>query len=82
MESGRDGAVQILFPDYMDFVDYLTLQKQRQFYGDVEGIEVHRKGRAVIHLVGADVLAAEEVDDLLFGLELHQGSAVVFTEFG
>ena len=38
--------------------------------------------RRVVHLVGADGLPLDAVDDFLPGLELHQGRAVVFAQLG
>ena len=43
---------------------------------------VHLERRRVVHLVGADRLPVDPVDDLLLGLELHEGGAVVLAELG
>ncbi len=50
--------------------------------GDVEGLLVDHERRRVVHLVGADRLPVDAVDDLLLGLELHQGRAVVLAQLG
>ena len=43
---------------------------------------VDHERRRVVHLVGADRLPVDPVDDLLLRFELHEGRAIVFAELG
>ena len=74
-------AVEVLFPRDMHLVDDVHVHRQADFDGHVHGRLVDQERRRVVHLVGADVLMIEEIDDLLLRFEFHQRGAVVFAQF-
>jgi len=80
LKSGRDTAVEILLAGDMELIDHDAVVEHGDAQGDVEGLFIEFKRGSIIHLVGADGLAVDPVDDLLFGLELHQGGAIVLAE--
>ncbi|MBP1770479.1 MAG: hypothetical protein H6P96_1097 [Candidatus Aminicenantes bacterium] len=82
LEAGRDAAVEVLLAGDVDLVDEVEAVEQGDAEGPVEGLLVDHERRGVVHLVGADRLPVDPVDDLLAGLELHQGRAVVLAELG
>ncbi|MCK7518234.1 MAG: hypothetical protein MZV64_11195 [Ignavibacteriales bacterium] len=82
LEAGRDAAVEVLLAGDVDLVDEVEAVEQGDAEGPVEGLLVDHERRRVVHLVGADRLPVDPVDDLLAGLELHQGRAVVLAELG
>ncbi len=82
LEPGGDRAVEVLLPRDVDFVDDVAAEHQALLDGDVHRVLVDEEGRRVIHLVRADVLLVQQVDDVLPGLELHQRRAVVLAELG
>jgi len=77
LEAGGDAAVQVLLAGDVHFADDVAAQQHRHQQAAVQGQVVHLEGRGVVHLVGADRLAVQQVDDLLARLELHQRGAVV-----
>ena len=66
----------------MHFADHVEVQQDGNGDGAVEGRIVNFEGRRVVHFVGADGFLVQEIGDVLFGLEFHQGGAVVFAHFG
>ncbi len=82
LEAGRDAAVEVLLAGDVELVDEGEVVEHGHAEGDVEGLVVHHERRRVVHLVGADRLPVDPVDDLLLGLELHEGRAVVLAELG
>ena len=80
LKAGGDRAVEILLPRDVHLVDDVAAEHQALLDRDVHRLLVHREGRRVVHLVRAGVLAVEEVDDVLAGLELHERGAVVDAE--
>ena len=80
LEAGRDRAVEVLLPRDVDLVDDVAAEHEALLDGDVDRLLVHEERGRVVHLVGADVLHVEEVDDVLLRLELHQRGAVVLAE--
>ena len=80
LEAGRDRAVEVLLARDVHLVDDVAPEHQALLDGDVHRLLVDQERRRVVHLVGADVLLVEEVDDVLLGLELHQRGAVVLAQ--
>ena len=82
LEPRRDAPVEVLLAGDVQLVDHLAVVEQADLEGDVQRLLVDHEGRRVVHLVGADGLPFDPVDDLFFGLELHEGRAVVLPELG
>ena len=82
LESGRDRTVQVLLARDVHLVHDVAPQHQALLDRHVHRLLVDQKGGRVVHFVGADVRLVQQVDDVLFGLELHQRRAVVFPQFG
>ena len=80
LEARGDGAVQVLLAHDVELAHELEVIEARHLQGVAHGLLVHGEGRGVVHLVGADAAACQPVDDLLAGLELHQGGAVVLAQ--
>ena len=80
LEARGNRPVEVLLSGDVDLVDDVHIHRQAQLDGHVDGLLVHQKRRRVVHLVGADVLRVQEVDDLLLRLELHQSRAVVLAQ--
>ncbi len=82
LEAGGDAAVEVLLPGDVELAHDIAAEEQGHFEGDVERLLVELEGRRIVHLVGADVLGVELVNDLFVGLEFHEGGAVVLAELG
>lgn len=81
LKAGGDAAVQVLFPGDVDLVDHRAAVKKPDAQGDIERFVVKLKRRSIIHLVRADGVAVDLVNDLLPRFELHQCGAVVLSQF-
>jgi hypothetical protein len=78
LEAGGDGAVEVLLARDMDLPYYFQFREQGDLERLVEGLAVEGEGWGVVNVVGACGFVGDAVNDLLAGLELHEGGAVVF----
>ncbi len=77
LETRGDAAVQVLLARDVHLAHHVAPQHHGHGNAAVQGLVVDLEGRGIVHLVGADGLVVQQVDDVLAGLELHQGGAVV-----
>jgi len=66
----------------VELVDHDTFIEHGDRQGDIQGLLVDHERRSVVHLIGANRLPVDPVDDLLFRFELHQSGAVILAELG
>ncbi len=82
LKSCGDAAVEILLAQDVKLADDVAVEEKSHLKGDVERLLVELEGRGIVHLVSANVVSVELVNDLFACLEFHDGRAVVFAELG
>ena len=80
LKAGRNAPVQVLFPGDVNLPHDARAEQQRHLQDDIDRLGVRRKRGRVVHLICANRVVADLIDDLLAGLELHEGGAVVFAQ--
>ena len=82
LETGRDGAVEVLLTGDMHFAHNFQFGGQSDFQSVLQCLGVDGEWGSVVHLIGAGGFVSDAVDDVLAGLELHQRGAVILAHFG
>ncbi len=80
LETGGNGAIEVLLASDVQLVDHDAVVEHGDAEGDVKGLFIELEGRGIVHLISADGLAVDLVDDLFFRLEFHQRGPVVLAQ--